>query len=87
MSNAVVNCCRALSTIEQRRQSFELIVENDESIGQLLPLAISQETAYQVRLVYDGDEELRFVSEIAPGLFLLDYQLPGVNFFLSEARP
>jgi DNA-binding response OmpR family regulator len=56
-----------------------LLVEDDDSIGEVLVQAITQETAYLVILVPDGIEALQKVKSIKPNLFILDYQLPRIN--------
>jgi DNA-binding response OmpR family regulator len=56
-----------------------LIVEDDESIGEVLVQAIIQETSYLAILVPDGLAALHTVAEIRPSLFILDYQLPRMH--------
>ncbi len=56
-----------------------LIVEDDESIGEVLVQAIVQETSYLAILVPDGPAALHTVAEIKPSLFILDYQLPRMH--------
>jgi CheY-like chemotaxis protein len=56
-----------------------LVVEDDENIGTLLVQFISQETSYRAILVTDGYQALRVIEEMLPDLFVLDYQMPGMN--------
>ncbi len=56
-----------------------LVVEDDIHIGEVLVLAISQETPFLAVLVQDGDEALHTIQGIKPNLFILDYQLPRMN--------
>jgi DNA-binding response OmpR family regulator len=56
-----------------------LVVEDDDGIGNFLVQAISQETQHQVLLVNDGFQALKAARTIKPALFILDYQLPGMN--------
>jgi DNA-binding response OmpR family regulator len=56
-----------------------LVVEDDDGIGNFLVQAISQETQHQVLLVNDAFQALKAARAIKPGLFILDYQLPGMN--------
>ena len=56
-----------------------LIVEDDEDIGNLLMLAITGETSHLAMLVKDGFQALRWVRTKKPNLFILDYNLPGMN--------
>lgn len=54
-----------------------LIVEDDNSINQLLTDLLSVE--YQVEQAYSGTEALRLVKEQAYDLILLDLMLPGMS--------
>jgi CheY-like chemotaxis protein len=65
----------------ERRQNHKviLVVEDDRDIGEVLVEAITHESPYQVMLATDGLDALRMVEGIKPGLFVLDYQLPGMN--------
>jgi DNA-binding response OmpR family regulator len=56
-----------------------LIVEDDADIGDFLTQAIKEETSYQVFHVTDAVQALEMVRTIKPGLFLLDYHLPGID--------
>ncbi len=63
------------------RQNLKMIllVEDDHDIGEVLVEAITHESPYQAMLATDGFAALRMVQSIKPGLFILDYQLPGMN--------
>lgn len=52
-----------------------LVVEDDNSIGAFLELAILQETRYHPLLVSGSKEAVKAVQGIKPDLFLLDYYL------------
>ncbi len=56
-----------------------LVVEDDHDIGEVLVEAITHESPYQAMLAFDGLDALRMVQGIKPHLFVLDYQLPGMN--------
>ena len=56
-----------------------LIVEDDPVLGNLLLETFQQETTYQGYLASSGERALMMLSTITPALFLLDYQLPGMN--------
>jgi CheY-like chemotaxis protein len=56
-----------------------LLVEDDESIGEVLVQAITQETSYIVTLARNGQDALKSVEQIKPQLLILDYQLPRMN--------
>jgi CheY-like chemotaxis protein len=55
------------------------MVEDDDTIGAFLVLALRQETPYAVHWVSDGFEALRAIHEDKPDLLILDYQLPRMN--------
>ncbi len=56
-----------------------LVVEDDTDIGFFLISAIELETSYSVIRATDGMEALRIIRTVEPSLFLLDYQLPGMD--------
>ena len=56
-----------------------LIVEDDPVLGNLLLETFQEETTYQGYLASSGERALMMLSTITPALFLLDYQLPGMN--------
>jgi CheY-like chemotaxis protein len=58
-----------------------LLVEDDLSIGELLMEILQEEGLYEVVLAADGFQALKVVKTIQPMLFVLDYQLPGMNGF------
>jgi CheY-like chemotaxis protein len=58
-----------------------LLVEDDISIGELLITILQEEGLYETVLVTDGFQALKIVKTIHPLLFVLDYQLPGMNGF------
>jgi CheY-like chemotaxis protein len=64
---------------DQRNSKTILVVEDDAFIGELLTLAISQETPFKALVVPDGFEALQLVHEYKPSLFILDYHLPDMN--------
>ncbi|HEU0003716.1 MAG TPA: response regulator [Ktedonobacteraceae bacterium] len=63
---------------ETRIQTI-LLVEDDEDIGEFIAQALKDETPYTVLHVTDGARALDAVNSVKPGLFILDYQLPGIN--------
>lgn len=73
--------CEANQTIappEQREKDI-VIVEDDESIGNLLMEIVSQETPYQPTHVMTGKQALSLVPQLSPRLLLLDYRLPDMT--------
>ena len=63
---------------EARIQTI-LLVEDDEDIGEFIAQALKDETPYTVLHVIDGARALDAVNSVKPSLFILDYQLPGIN--------
>jgi len=56
-----------------------LVVEDDSDIGFFLISAIELETPYRAIRASDGPEALKIARTVEPSLFLLDYQLPGMD--------
>ena len=56
-----------------------LLVEDDESIGEVLQQAIQQETPYFVIYAVNAFDAIQLVKKIKPQLFILDYQLPNMD--------
>ena len=56
-----------------------LLVEDDESIGEVLVQAITQETSYTVILARNAQDAVKSVEQVKPQLLILDYQLPRMN--------
>jgi DNA-binding response OmpR family regulator len=56
-----------------------LLVEDDNTIAELLVQMISQETHYQVFTVPDAPQALDLVKNIKPELLILDYWLPTTH--------
>ena len=56
-----------------------LIVEDDEDIGLVLVQFIAHETPFRALLVTNGSDAPQAMRTTQPSLFLLDYQLPGMN--------
>lgn len=56
-----------------------LLVEDDADIGEFIAQALNDETPYTILHVVDGARALEVVASVKPDLFILDYQLPGMN--------
>ena len=56
-----------------------VIVEDDEDIGLLLVQFLVHETPFRALLVTNASDALQAMRTTHPSLFLLDYQLPGMN--------
>lgn len=56
-----------------------LIVEDDESIAALIADALKEETTARPLILHNGSDAIRFLTEQAVDLIILDYQLPGAN--------
>ncbi len=68
---------------EALRESI-LVVEDDESIRELLTLCIETQTSYRVLPIESGKEILQRIEEVKaaqPVLFILDYYLPSMTAF------
>jgi CheY-like chemotaxis protein len=64
---------------EQSSMQVILIVEDEEEIGDFIVRLLEQETPYKALAVMNAIEALELVCAIKPNLFILDYQLPGIN--------
>jgi len=56
-----------------------LVVEDDEGVGEFLVTALTMEANYRALLATDGVQALEMVKTLIPDLFVLDYQLPGID--------
>ncbi|BCL81945.1 hypothetical protein ccbrp13_44100 [Ktedonobacteria bacterium brp13] len=58
-----------------------LIVEDDESIAEVISLLIAEETSYQPAIADSGEAALQVLHELprVPQLFILDYRLPDTT--------
>lgn len=56
-----------------------LLVEDDEDVGDFIKQALNEELPHSVLYVTDASHALQVVQSIKPVLFILDYQLPGIN--------
>lgn len=65
-----------------------LIVDDDESLGQYLQVALRLGTHCRVELAGDGASGLQMAKELAPALIILDLMLPDMDGFefLSALR-
>lgn len=55
-----------------------LIVDDDESIAELLSLYLTKE-CFDTKMVHDGEEALESFDTYEPNLVLLDLMLPGID--------
>lgn len=56
-----------------------LVVEDDESIAQVIELVLSDELGCKVTRFTHAGEALRAIEGTVPSLFILDYQLPSMT--------
>ena len=56
-----------------------LVVEDEETISDFIVRFLEQETPYKALSVPNAIQALELVDAIKPDLFMLDYQLPGIN--------
>jgi CheY-like chemotaxis protein len=64
---------------DRQTEKTVVIVEDDEDIGLLLVQFLVHETPFRALLVTTAREALQAMRTTRPSLFLLDYQLPGMN--------
>ncbi len=64
---------------EPSENGFVLVVDDDAAIGELIVEALKSEGSYRAAFVPDGFQALKFIRDIKPDLFLLDYQLPRMD--------
>ena len=56
-----------------------LIVEDEEPISDFIVRFLEEETPYRALSVINARQALELADVIKPDLFILDYQLPGIN--------
>jgi CheY-like chemotaxis protein len=56
-----------------------LVVEDEETINDFIVRLLELETPYKALSAANAVQALELVDDIKPDLFLLDYQLPGIN--------
>ena len=56
-----------------------LVVEDEETISDFVVRLLELETPYKALSAANAVQALELVDVIKPDLFLLDYQLPGIN--------
>lgn len=56
-----------------------LVVEDEETISDFIVRVLEEETPYKALSVANAIQALELVDVIKPDLFMLDYQLPGIN--------
>ena len=61
------------------RARLVLIVEDDESTGDVLAEALNDERGYRALRVASADEALDALGRVDPDLLLLDIRLPGMS--------
>lgn len=76
-----MSICNDLSVTQKPLLKTILLVEDDLSIGELLITILQEEGLYEIVLATDGFQALKIVKTIHPRLFVLDYQLPGMDGF------
>ena len=55
-----------------------LIVDDDESIAELISLYLTKEM-FETKMVYNGEDALKAFESFRPDLILLDLMLPGID--------
>jgi len=64
---------------KERGTRVVLIVEDEETISDFIVRFLEEETSYKAFSVLNASQALELVNVIKPDLFILDYQLPGIN--------
>ncbi len=70
---------RDQQAMQERSDKTILVVENDEATGELLVLAIMQETPYQVKVTSHAREAISLAKAMVPDLLILDYHLSSMT--------
>jgi DNA-binding NtrC family response regulator len=65
--------------IQQQLPKTILVIEDDDSIGELLMDTLAQETTYQTLLATDAFQALQMIESVRPCLVITDYRLPRMN--------
>jgi len=63
------------------KNSRILIVEDEESIDQLIQMVLASDGFENVRFCYDGVNALNIIEQWVPDVILLDVMLPGIDGF------
>jgi CheY-like chemotaxis protein len=64
---------------EQTKVKTILVVEDDEATGEVIALALAEETAYHVLVVSNASEAVLAATTMPVDLFVIDYYLAGMN--------
>lgn len=67
------------SASDRTNAKIILIVDDNVLMREYLEQVLSEETPYVPVLVSDGFEALKVTGTMKPSLFILDYQMPGMN--------
>jgi DNA-binding response OmpR family regulator len=65
-----------------------LVIDDEETSTQMLKTSLERSGAYEVIVVYNGDEGLKKIAEKNPDVVILDVVMPGKDGFevLKELR-
>jgi CheY-like chemotaxis protein len=63
----------------QEQQPIILVVEDDETNGEVLTLVILSETSCQPFMALNGEDAIKAAQEMLPVLLLIDYHLPDMD--------
>src|SRR5207244_1578921 len=69
----------AVRHVTGARARLVLIVEDDETTGEMLATAINAQRGYEAVHVSDADEALDAIGRIDPDLMVVDIHLPGMS--------
>lgn len=62
-----------------QRERVILLIEDNPNNAEVITLAITSETVYQVQWTSDAEAALPLISQRTPDLLLLDDRLPGMH--------
>jgi CheY-like chemotaxis protein len=63
----------------QEQKPIILVVEDDETNGEVLALIILSETSCQPFVTFNGVDAIKAAQEMLPALLLIDYHLPDMD--------
>jgi len=56
-----------------------LVIEDDISIGEVIQLILSQDTAYKPLVIDNPHKAVEIAKKLQPDLFIIDYHLSGID--------
>lgn len=75
----VLNRMFLAMSVPDNSTNIILVIEDDESIAEMIHMLLAGETGYHVLRFTHGHEALRAIQTVKPALFIVDYQLPSMT--------